>query len=96
MTTLWPVTKNVAVVRYFFSSRSSSGVVTGSGPSSKVRATAFRSHVPRLITGRKKLEDLFGLPVEHFAYPFGESNEAVRDLVYEAGFGTACRVHSGK
>jgi hypothetical protein len=33
---------------------SSCGVVSGSGPSSNVRATAFRPVWPRLITGRKK------------------------------------------
>lgn len=32
----------------------SCGVVSGSGPSSNVRATAFRPVCPQLITGRKK------------------------------------------
>lgn len=48
-----------------------------------------------IFAGKKKLEDTFGLPVEHFAYPYGESNEAVRDLVREAGFRTACITDPG-
>jgi peptidoglycan/xylan/chitin deacetylase (PgdA/CDA1 family) len=39
---------------------------------------------------KKKLEDLFGVHVEHFAYPWGDYNDAVVDLVGEAGFKTAC------
>jgi peptidoglycan/xylan/chitin deacetylase (PgdA/CDA1 family) len=39
---------------------------------------------------KKKLEDLFGVHVKHFAYPWGDYNDAVVDLVREAGFETAC------
>jgi peptidoglycan/xylan/chitin deacetylase (PgdA/CDA1 family) len=39
---------------------------------------------------KKKLEDLFGVTVKHFAYPYGEYNNAILDLVREAGFETAC------
>lgn len=39
---------------------------------------------------KKKLEDLFGVKVKHFAYPWGDFNDAVADLVGEAGFETAC------
>jgi peptidoglycan/xylan/chitin deacetylase (PgdA/CDA1 family) len=43
------------------------------------------------ITGsKKKLEDLFGVQVKHFAYPYGDYNDAIVDLVKEAGFETAC------
>ncbi len=44
---------------------------------------------------RKKLEDLFGRPVEHFCYPYGEWNEAVRNWVGEAGYKTACTTEPG-
>jgi len=44
---------------------------------------------------RKAIEDRFGVPVEHFCYPFGDWNEAVRDLVIEAGYKSACTTISG-
>jgi peptidoglycan/xylan/chitin deacetylase (PgdA/CDA1 family) len=44
---------------------------------------------------RARLEDLFGRPVRHFAYPFGDWNPAVRDLVAEAGFETAVTTAPG-
>lgn len=48
------------------------------------------------ITGSKKrLEDMFGIPINHFSYPFGEYNDAVRDVVAEAGYQTACTMKFG-
>jgi peptidoglycan/xylan/chitin deacetylase (PgdA/CDA1 family) len=48
------------------------------------------------IAGSKKaLEDQFGLPVRHFCYPFGGWTPAVRDLVREAGYSSACSVQFG-
>jgi peptidoglycan/xylan/chitin deacetylase (PgdA/CDA1 family) len=44
---------------------------------------------------KKKLEDKFGCPIHHFCYPFGNWNEAVRDLVMEAGYLTACTTQIG-
>jgi peptidoglycan/xylan/chitin deacetylase (PgdA/CDA1 family) len=44
---------------------------------------------------KKKLEDLFGVPVLHFCYPYGFWNERVRDLVIEAGYHTACTTRFG-
>jgi peptidoglycan/xylan/chitin deacetylase (PgdA/CDA1 family) len=43
-----------------------------------------------IVASKKKLEDTFGLTVEHFCYPYGDWNEVVRDLVMEAGYRTAC------
>lgn len=48
-----------------------------------------------IIASKKKLEDLFGRPVEHFCYPYGDRNEAVVDLVREAGYRTACTMDFG-
>ena len=48
-----------------------------------------------IFASKKKLEDLFGRPVEHFCYPYGDYNEAVRELVAEAGYRTACTTVSG-
>jgi peptidoglycan/xylan/chitin deacetylase (PgdA/CDA1 family) len=44
---------------------------------------------------KKRLEDLFGVHVKHFAYPYGDCNDAVVDLVREAGFETACTCDPG-
>jgi len=44
---------------------------------------------------RKKLEDLFGRPVYHFCYPYGDWNEIIKDLVREAGYKTACTTDPG-
>lgn len=44
---------------------------------------------------KKKLEDLFGVAVEHFAYPGGKWNPMARDLVREAGYKTACTTQFG-
>lgn len=38
---------------------------------------------------KKKLEDLFGCPIDHFCYPYGEVSPAIVDLVGEAGYRTA-------
>lgn len=48
-----------------------------------------------IISSRRKLEDQFQRPVVHFCYPFGDWNEAVRDIVAEAGFQTAVTTASG-
>ncbi len=39
------------------------------------------------------LEDVIGLPVHSFAYPFGYENAAVRAVVAAAGYSSACRVN---
>jgi peptidoglycan/xylan/chitin deacetylase (PgdA/CDA1 family) len=48
-----------------------------------------------IFASKKRLEDLFGLPVEHFAYPFGDYSQTTVELVREAGFKTACTMHRG-
>jgi peptidoglycan/xylan/chitin deacetylase (PgdA/CDA1 family) len=48
-----------------------------------------------IAASKKMLEDLFGQPICHFAYPYGDWNAAVRDLVIEAGFETACTTETG-
>jgi len=48
-----------------------------------------------IFASRKKLEDLFGRPVRHFCYPYGDWNPAVRDLVAEAGYETAVTTEAG-
>jgi peptidoglycan/xylan/chitin deacetylase (PgdA/CDA1 family) len=48
-----------------------------------------------IAASRKKLEDLFGRPIRHFCYPFGDWNKRVRDLVVAAGYQTACTTAPG-
>jgi peptidoglycan/xylan/chitin deacetylase (PgdA/CDA1 family) len=42
---------------------------------------------------KKKLEDLFGVAVRHFCYPYGKWSRPVRDLV--AGYATAFTLDFG-
>ena len=48
-----------------------------------------------IFASKKKLEDRFGLPMDHFAYPYGDYNQTTLELVREAGFKTACTMHRG-
>ena len=48
-----------------------------------------------IAASRKKLEDQFGVKIEHFCYPYGDWNDAVRDLVVAAGYKTACTTQPG-
>jgi len=48
-----------------------------------------------ISASKKKLEDIFSQAVEHFCYPYGDWNPAVRDLVIEAGYRTACTTEFG-
>ena len=48
-----------------------------------------------ITASRKKLQDLFSRPIDHFCYPYGDWNEAVRDIVGAAGYKTACTTEAG-
>jgi peptidoglycan/xylan/chitin deacetylase (PgdA/CDA1 family) len=48
-----------------------------------------------IIDSKKKLEDQFGVPIRHFCYPYGGHNQAVRDLVEQAGYETATSTIEG-
>jgi peptidoglycan/xylan/chitin deacetylase (PgdA/CDA1 family) len=48
-----------------------------------------------ISSSKKKLEDIFGLPIRHFCYPYGDWNEAIREWVVEAGYSTACTTEFG-
>jgi len=48
-----------------------------------------------IVASKKKLEDRFGVAVEHFCYPYGDWNPAVRDLVAAAGYRSACTTEPG-
>jgi len=44
---------------------------------------------------RKKLEDLFGRPIQHFCYPYGDWDEGICEVVRNAGYKTACTTDPG-
>lgn len=48
-----------------------------------------------ITASKRKLEDWLGVEVAHFCYPYGDWNPAVRDLVAEAGYRTACTTQPG-
>jgi peptidoglycan/xylan/chitin deacetylase (PgdA/CDA1 family) len=48
-----------------------------------------------IAASKKLLEDLFGVPVRHFCYPYGDWNPTVRDWVAAAGYDTACTADWG-
>ena len=61
----------------------------------------FLTRLPRaaareeMSASKKKLEDLFGRPIAHFCYPYGDWNPQIRDLVVESGYRTACAADFG-
>lgn len=48
-----------------------------------------------IVDSKRALEDRFGRAVRHFCYPYGDYDAAVRDLVAEAGYETACTIAPG-
>ncbi len=60
------------------------------------RTHPFLTRIPassareEIAGSKRKLEDIFGTPIHHFCYPYGDYNAAVRDLAQEAGYETAC------
>ena len=45
-----------------------------------------------IFDSKKLLEDRFGREIKHFCYPYGDHDAAIRDLVGEAGYASACTV----
>ena len=56
---------------------------------------SLRQAREEIFASKQKLEDLFGLPIRNFCYPYGDWNSVVRDLVAEAGYETACTTEFG-
>ena len=73
------------------------GITIGSHTLNHPRLSLLENKdVRREIEGSKKLfEDRLGVPINHFAYPYGDMNESIIDIVREAGYTTACSVMSG-
>jgi peptidoglycan/xylan/chitin deacetylase (PgdA/CDA1 family) len=56
---------------------------------------SIREAREEIFASKKKLEDLFGVPIQHFCYPYGDRNQTIRDMVREAGYTTACTTDFG-
>jgi peptidoglycan/xylan/chitin deacetylase (PgdA/CDA1 family) len=48
-----------------------------------------------IFSSKKFLEDKFGVPIEHFCYPYGDHNAQIRGITEDAGFRTACGTKIG-
>lgn len=48
-----------------------------------------------IATSKRRLEDRFGVPVDQFAYPWGEWNERLADQVAAAGYHRAFTIEPG-
>jgi peptidoglycan/xylan/chitin deacetylase (PgdA/CDA1 family) len=48
-----------------------------------------------ISVSKKKLEDLFGVRIRHFCYPYGKWSRRLSDLVEEAGYITAVTLDAG-
>ncbi len=48
-----------------------------------------------IVDSRKILEDEFGMPIRHFCFPYGCTNERLRDIVEAAGYHSAVTTERG-
>ncbi len=73
------------------------GMAIGSHTCTHPRLTQLAADRAReeIAASKRRLEDRFGVAVEHFCYPYGDQNEPVRDWVAAAGYRTACTVEPG-
>ena len=84
---------DVAQVREWIAAGNRIGSHTLSHPHlQRIPLTRAREEIQ---SSKRKLEDLFGTAVEDFCYPYGHYNEAVVELVREAGYLTACTTRFG-
>lgn len=82
-----------AQVREWLAAGNSIGAHTCTHPRlSKIPRDRAREEIR---SSKWKLEDRFGQPIEHFAYPFGDFDDAVVEMVREAGFKTAVTMDRG-
>ena len=73
------------------------GIYFGAHTRTHPHLTALREEdVQREIYGSKQdLEKMLNVPIQAFAYPYGDFNAAVRAVVEEAGFQGSCSVEGG-
>jgi peptidoglycan/xylan/chitin deacetylase (PgdA/CDA1 family) len=73
------------------------GVTVGSHTVNHPRLTQLVSGEAKkeIEDSKKSLEDGLGMPINHFAYPYGDMSEPIVDMVKAAGYETACSVRAG-
>lgn len=60
-----------------------------------LKQAAAKTASKQILESKKQLEELFGIKIFSFAYPYGAFNQATVDLVKEAGYSAAVSVISG-
>ena len=67
------------------------GHAIGSHSVSHPRLTRLSREQQReeLSASKKQLEDTFGVPIDHFCYPYGDTDAALQELIAECGYRTA-------
>jgi peptidoglycan/xylan/chitin deacetylase (PgdA/CDA1 family) len=73
------------------------GMTIGSHTCTHARLTETSPDGARreIAESKQELESMLGRDVRHFAYPFGEFSETVREMVAHAGYHSACSTRSG-
>ena len=61
------------------------------------RLTTLSSDEARkeIVNSKQRLEDVLGIPINHFSYPHGDYNEDILQLVKEAGFTSSLKAWGG-
>lgn len=74
-----------------------SGICIGSHTQNHPNLTELSSSSVKeeVRISKQILEDALHKPVSYFAYPYGLYNQAVRDIVKDAGYQAACSIRSG-
>ena len=97
----WDIPKGIPRERLMDRSQVLDWLQAGQAIGSHTLTHPFLTRIPiaqareEIIASKKRLEDMFGLPIEHFCYPYGDRNAAVRDIVIEAGYKTAGTLKCG-
>ncbi len=97
----WDVRKGDVPERLMGESQVRNWIAAGHEIGSHSRTHANLRHLSldqareEIVGSKKALEDLFGMPVQHFSFPFGSWNPALRDIVIEAGYTSASTMEFG-
>lgn len=73
------------------------GITIGSHTLNHPRLSLLKNKDARreIEDSKKLIEDRIRARVNHFAYPYGDMNESIVNMVEEAGYKTACSARSG-
>jgi len=100
-TNVWEQSQGEAAERLMDVSQVREWLAAGHHIGAHTRSHPWLTRIPlseareEIRSSKAMLEDTLGVPVRDFCYPYGDWNPAVRDLVMEAGFETACTTQAG-